>query len=85
MWGKSVTGYVGCSHRLIPLTTNFLHFILLNFHLPKRIGAECKQVCAETMTGCGDLCVVAAQNVESVLPVGKCFFCPNADNFPLSS
>jgi hypothetical protein len=48
--------------------------------MPKRIGAECDQVCAETMTGCGDLFVEAAQNEETVLPVGKCFFCPNADN-----
>ena len=41
--------------RLIPLRTIFLRVIFLNFRLPTRIGAECGQVCAETMTGCGDL------------------------------
>jgi hypothetical protein len=29
-------------------------------------------MCAETMAGCGDL-LVAAQDVETVLPVGKLF------------
>ena len=33
------------------------------------------RVCAETMTGCGGICLLeAAQNVETVLPVGKLLF-----------
>ena len=67
--------------RLIPLTTIFLRVIFRNFRLPKRIGAECEQACAETMTGCGDL---FAWGRTKCRDGGACryFFFPgpNADN-----
>jgi hypothetical protein len=45
---KIITG------KLMPLI-NFLRVIFLNFRLPKRIGAECEQACAETIRVVGDL------------------------------
>jgi hypothetical protein len=55
-------------------------FYLINYKfytfssVQKEIGAKRRQVCAETMTGLGGICLLEA--AETALPVGELFFQP---------